>query len=69
MVCPSADCGSDHRPVICQMRIKLRKLIKPGNNVNLQFSLLHEDLTMKVEYVVEVKNWYEIIANEGKAVL
>ena len=67
-MCPSADCGSDHRPVICQMRIKLKKLLTPKDNVNLQFALLHEDLKMKEEYAAEVKNRYEILANKGKAV-
>ena len=43
-VCPSAECGMDHRQVICQMRTKLKKLIQPRNNVNLQFSLQHKDL-------------------------
>ena len=52
----------------CQMKIKLKKLIQIGNNVNLQFSLLNKDLKIKEEYAVEVKNRYEIIANEGKAV-
>ena len=50
------------------MRIKLKKLIQPRNNVNLQFSLLHEDLKMKEEHAVEVKNRYEILANKGKTV-
>ena len=50
------------------MRIKLKKLIQPINNDNLQFSLQHEDLKMKEEYAVEVKNRYEILANKGKAV-
>ena len=50
------------------MRIKLKMLVQKKNNVNLQFALLHEELKMKGEYAVEVKNRYEILANKGKAV-
>ena len=67
-VYPSAYCGSDHIPVICHMRIKLKTLGQPKNNVDLQFALLHEDLKMKEEYAVGVKNRYESLANKGKAV-
>jgi len=63
---PSADCGSDHLPVICKMKIKLRKLKNTTSGPKLQYSVLAKDDNTRKEFNVNVKNRFEALGTEGE---
>ncbi|MGX9987587.1 reverse transcriptase domain-containing protein [Soonwooa purpurea] len=56
---PSADCGSDHRPVICKLQVRLKKLKKPNTMPKLQYNRLLTDPDLKEKYMNSVKSCYE----------
>ncbi len=64
---PSADCGSDHLPVICKLKVRLRKLKKPMLTPKLQYEKLHSDEVCKQEYAVAVKNKFEALESIGES--
>ena len=51
---PGADCGSDHVPVISEIRVKLKTLSKSKKNPKLQVSLLKSDLNIKEKFRIKV---------------
>ncbi|MCH9665805.1 MAG: hypothetical protein K0U41_08180 [Gammaproteobacteria bacterium] len=60
---PSADCGSDHLPVICKLMVKLQKLKQPKTSPKLQYSSLHTDSELRRKYAIEVKNRFEALTD------
>ena len=66
---PSADCGSDHVPVICKLKVRLkrRKLKNPLSTPKLQYGKLQEDEVCRQEYAVSVKNKLAALENIGES--
>ena len=62
---PSADCGSDHLPVICKLKVKLLKLKSPKTTQKLQYSELYNNQEIKKAYAVAVQNRFEELEDEG----
>ena len=60
---PGGDCGSDHIPVICKLRLKLRKLQKPKTSPQIDFDQLRDE-TIKSKYAVAVKNRFDVLEQE-----
>ncbi|XP_037787797.1 craniofacial development protein 2-like [Penaeus monodon] len=56
---PGADCGSDHNPVICELKVKL-KTIKKGKTTPLKKQTIRE------EYAVAVQNRFNVLEDQGK---
>ncbi|GFS08567.1 craniofacial development protein 2-like [Elysia marginata] len=50
------DCGSDHVPLVCVMRIKLKKLKKPKQPPKFQY-----DVELKRKFNVAIENKFEIL--------
>ena len=61
---PSADCGSDHLPVICKLKVKLRKLKSPKTAQKLQYFELYKNQKIKEAYAVAVQNRFEELEDE-----
>lgn len=62
----SANCGSNHLPVICQLRMNLQKLKSVKTAHKLQYNRHLNDLNLKEKYVDMVKSRYnEINENEN----
>jgi len=53
---PGADCGSDHIPVVCTMRIKLKRIRKKKQPSKFQYNLLKRDNELKEKFNVSVEN-------------
>ena len=58
---PGADCESDHVLVICQFRLKLRKMKTPKHEPKLDFNKLLKDSNLKNQYTIEVKNKFDAL--------
>ena len=61
---PGADCYSDHVPVVTEIKIKLKKLIKRKMEDRRQLKLLVTNQGLRELYRVEVSNRYEVLRNE-----
>ena len=59
---PGADCGSDHVPVISEIRVKLKTLSKSKKNPKLQVSLLKSDLSIKEKFRIKIQNRFEALS-------
>ena len=61
---PGADVASDHNPVIAKVEVKLKKLEKKKTNKikPIDWGKLNNT---KEEFLIEVKNKYEVLANES----
>ena len=60
---PSADCGRDHVPVVCQISVKLKKLKKARAAPKRQYDTLQTNSVIKHAYNVEVRNRFEVLTN------
>ena len=58
---PGADCNSDHVPVVCQVRVNLKKITKKRKYPKLDINLLRTDPDMKSRYNIAVKNRFEAL--------
>ncbi|GFR65686.1 craniofacial development protein 2-like [Elysia marginata] len=58
---PGADCGSDHAPVVCVMRIKLKKLKKPKQPPKFQYDSLKKETELKRKFNVAIENKFELL--------
>ena len=58
---PGADCGSDHVPVISEIRVKLKRLKQSKKNPKLQVHLLRTDQDMKEKFCIKVQNRFEAL--------
>jgi hypothetical protein len=59
---PGADCGSDHNPVICSIRIKLKTIKKKMYPHRLNYATLSNNDAINARYNVEVRNRFELLA-------
>ena len=57
---PGADVGSDHNPVLMQIKIKLKKMRKQKSHVKFELQQL-KDQEKRQEYNVKVKNRFELL--------
>ena len=62
---PGADVNSDHNPVIAKMEIKLKNLRQFKRKEQLDLNLLKQE-SIKNKYNVEVRNKYELLANQDQ---
>ena len=60
---PGADINSDHIPVICKLKIKLKVPIKSKLEAKLDMDVLREERS-KAQFSIEVNNYYDILAQE-----
>lgn len=56
-----ADCGSDHVPVIRDIRIKPKRVRSTLKNMKLQIHLPKNDLNIKDKFRIEVQNRFEAL--------
>ena len=61
---PGADCGSDHNPVICKLKVKLKVIKKGKSKPRLAYDALLNNQTIRDEYAVTVQNQFEVLENE-----
>ena len=65
---PSADCGSDHVPVITTMKVRFRKLKESTAHIQRQTELLLKSATHQTQYRKEIKNGLaEVKTMQGNA--
>ena len=64
---PGADCDSDHIPVLCNLKLTLKKLKKPKIKTKLETSLLKRDEILKEKFTVAVKNKFAALENVCEA--
>ena len=60
---PGADCGSDHVPVVVEMRIRLKKVKRKQINPKNDMKVLKRD-EVKEQYRVYVRNKYDALSDE-----
>ena len=60
---PGADCDSDHIPVICNLKLKLKQLKKSKIKPKLETNLLKTDDNLKEKFTIAVKNKFEALDN------
>ena len=60
---PGADCDSDHIPVMCNFKIKLRKLKRAKNQPKFLIELLKADEQLKDQINVTIRNRYDALSN------
>ena len=58
---PGADCGSDHVPVVCIMRLKLKTIRKSKQPPKFQYHLLKNDDDLKEKFNVSVENKFALL--------
>ena len=58
---PGADCGSDHVPVVCKMKVKLRKLKKAKLSPKFQVEFLKTNDEMRSKFRIDVRNRFEAL--------
>jgi len=58
---PGADCGSDHNPVMCKMRVKLKAIRKSKNIPKFQLEVLRKDNNIREQFAVSVRNKFSIL--------
>ena len=58
-----ADINSDHIPVICKLKIKLKVPIKSKLETKLDMDVLREERS-KAQFSIEVNNYYDMLAQE-----
>ena len=62
---PGADCGSDHNPVICKLKVRLKKLKMIKREQQLDYCQLQNNQDIKNIYAIEVKNRFSVLEQEG----
>ena len=60
---PGADIHSDHIPVICKLKIKLKVPIKSKLEAKLDMDVLREERG-KAQFSIEVNNYYDLLAQD-----
>ena len=58
---PGADCDSDHVPVMCKMRISLKRLRKGRYQPKFEVGFLKTNKDLKEKFVIEVKNKFQLL--------
>ena len=62
---PGADCGSDHNPVICKLKVRLKKLKMIKREQQLDYCQLQNNQDIKNTYAIEVNNRFSVLEQEG----
>ena len=62
---PGADCGSNHCPVICTLKVKLKKVQRQKIIPKLDYESLLKCSEIKESYAIAVKNRFEALANDN----
>ena len=62
---PGADCGSYHNPVICKLKVRLKKLKMIKREQQLDYCQLQNNQDIKNIYAIEVKNRFSVLEQEG----
>jgi len=62
---PGADCGSDHNPVICELKVKLKTIKKGKTTPRMDYSALLKNQTIREEYAVAVQNRFNVLEDQG----
>ena len=60
---PGADCGSDHNPVMCDMKIRLKKLKRSKIEPKYQIEYLKTNDQMKNKFVIDIKNRFAALGD------
>ncbi|GFO09044.1 craniofacial development protein 2-like protein [Plakobranchus ocellatus] len=68
---PSADCYSDHVPVVGKFKLKLKKNSKPFINIKFALAILKTNQTIREKYHISVQNKFKALGDaeeveEGK---
>ncbi|CAF0991542.1 unnamed protein product [Adineta steineri] len=63
---PGANCGSDHLPVISDIRVKLKRLKQSQQNPKLQVHILKTDPNLKEKFCIKVHNRFEVLNEISK---
>ncbi|GFN93367.1 craniofacial development protein 2-like protein [Plakobranchus ocellatus] len=58
---PSADCYSDHVPVVGKFKLKLKKNSKPFTNIKFDLAILKTNQTIREKYQISVQNKFEAL--------
>ena len=64
---PGADCGSDHNPVMCNMKIRLKKLMRSKIQPKYQIGFLKTNEQMKNKFVIDIKNRFAVLGDITEA--
>ncbi|GFN88800.1 endonuclease-reverse transcriptase [Plakobranchus ocellatus] len=59
----SADCYSDHVPVVGTFKLKLKKNSKPFTNIKFDLAILKTNQTIREKYQISVQNKYEALGD------
>ena len=62
---PDADCGSDHNPVICKLKVILKTLKMIKREQQLDYCQLQNNQDIKTIYAIKVKNRFSVLEQEG----
>jgi len=62
---PGADCGSDHIPVMCSIRVNLRKMKRAKKAPEPDYESLNYNPEIKFAYAVSVQNRFEALMNDN----
>ncbi|GFO15032.1 craniofacial development protein 2-like [Plakobranchus ocellatus] len=60
---PSADCYSDHVPVVGKFKLKLKKICKPFTNIKFDLAILKTNQTIREKYQISVQNKFEALGD------
>ncbi|GFO49488.1 PiggyBac transposable element-derived protein 4-like [Plakobranchus ocellatus] len=60
---PSADCYSDHVPVVGKFKLKLKKNSKPFTNIKFDLAILKTNQTIREKYQISVQNKFETLGD------
>ncbi|GFO26722.1 craniofacial development protein 2-like protein [Plakobranchus ocellatus] len=60
---PSADCYSDHVPVVGKFKLKLKKNSKPFTNIKFGLAILKMNQTIREKYQILVQNKFEALGD------
>ncbi|GFN92110.1 craniofacial development protein 2-like [Plakobranchus ocellatus] len=60
---PSADCCSDHVPVVGKFKLKLKKNSKPFTNIKFDLAILKANQTIREKYQIAVQNKFEALGD------
>lgn len=61
---PGADCNSDHNPVVCNVRVKLRKRKEAKRRKKLNYKILKSRPDIASEYKTRVQNRFSSLEDE-----
>ena len=59
--------GSDHRVVVCKVKVSFRKSKRPAKRVHYDYSALKVDTELQERYAIEVQNRFSCLVEEGGA--